>query len=60
MLTHIGTFAKPHHPALKPKFCKRANFPDTLDNNNLLKTLSQIKRDNKKIITNFDNICQSK
>ena len=42
------------------KFCKRANFPDTLDNNNLLKTLSQIKRDNKKIITNFDDICQNK
>jgi hypothetical protein len=60
MLTHIGTFAKPHHPALLPKFCKRANFTDTLDNNNLLKTLSQIKRDNKKIITNFDDICQSK
>ncbi|MPN03501.1 hypothetical protein SDC9_150731 [bioreactor metagenome] len=60
MLTHIGTFAKPHHPALKPKFCKRANFPDTLDNNNLLKTLAQIQQDNKKIITNFDDICQSK
>ena len=38
MLTHIGTFAKPHHPALKPKFCKRANFADTPNEENMLKT----------------------
>jgi transcriptional regulator with XRE-family HTH domain len=36
---HIGTFAKPHHPTHKPKFCKRANFTHPPDNDNLLKTL---------------------
>ncbi len=38
MHTHIGKLAKANRLALKPKFCKRANFADTLIEENMLKT----------------------
>jgi hypothetical protein len=55
MLTHIGTFAKPHRPALKPKFCKRANFPDTPIEEKMLKTFKFFLLNNIGNFCNFDS-----